>query len=352
MSDRGKIWFDPRAWLLWGIAAGLPPLIGRNPFVLLATLMSVIAVREAWAAAPGAGAWRGIVRLALIFSAIGVLFNVLTAHIGDRVFARLPDAFPIIGGPLTLNALVYGLLSAIAAFTLVLVGATLGAVLDWTTLLRLLPARLTIVAVAGSVAWAFIPQTVTAFTEIREAQLARGHRIQGVRDYAPLLVPLLAGGLERAIILAEALESRGFGATMPSAPAARWRGVLTILGLTAATVGVYALAVGRLELAMPLLAGAGIGLYATSRDPSPASMRQRTRYRQPRWERQETQIAASAGVVLVMQGLILIVDPGGFSYEPYPSVTLPTVNLPLLAALGLLLTPALTAPPTVARRRP
>ncbi len=44
---------DPRAWLLWGAAASLPALLGRNPFPLLMTLVAVLGVRIAWADAAG-----------------------------------------------------------------------------------------------------------------------------------------------------------------------------------------------------------------------------------------------------------------------------------------------------------
>ena len=82
--------------------------------------------------------------------------------------------------------------------------------------MRLLPERMAALAVAGSVAWSYLPRTTAALVEIREAQMARGYRPRGIRDAAPLVIPLLAGGLERAMITAEALEARAFGA--PLAP--------------------------------------------------------------------------------------------------------------------------------------
>ena len=340
---------DPRAWLVWAVAASAPPLLGRNPFVLAATLLAVLGVRAAWSGgAPHAAPWRGILRLALVFAAVGVLFNVLTVHVGDRVIARLPEAIPIVGGPLTLNALVYGLLGAVAVLTLVLVGVTLGAVLDWTALLRLLPARLTTVAVAGSVAWAFIPQTAAAFAEIREAQTARGYRPRGARDLIPLVVPLLSGGLEKALTLAEALEARAFGAPLdPSQLDSRpWRGLLTALGLTGGAVGAYLLAVGRPLAAITTLAAATGALLLAAREPRDAGNRlRRTRYREPAWGQRETLVAGTAGLVIVAQLLTLALDPAAFAYEPYPSLTAPRVNLPLLAALALLLIPVAVSPP-------
>ena len=348
---------DPRAWLVWGIAAGLPALVGRNPFVLGATLLAVLAVRSAWvgagtgaATAPNAGAWRVVVRLAVLFAALGVIFNVLTVHAGDRVFARLPEALPVVGGALTLNALVYGVLSGLAILTLVLVGTTLGAVVAGPALLRLLPARLTTVAVAGSVAWAFIPQTAAAFGEIREAQAARGFRPRGLRDLIPLVVPLLSGGLERALTLAEALESRGFGAEpfpVRDARKGSWRAVATALGLTGGAVGAYLLAVGRPALAAPLLASVALALALSGR-AAPGDRSRRTRYRSPRWTPADTLVAGASGLLLAVETTVLALAPSGFAYETYPSLDAPRVNLALLAALALLLAPAWVASAWVA----
>jgi energy-coupling factor transport system permease protein len=324
------------------IAADLPPLLARNPFVLLAPLFAVLGVRAAWSATPAEAGWRGVLRLAIVFGTVSVIFNVLTAHVGDLVFARLPGWLPVVGGALTVNALVYGLLGAVAILTLVVIGITLASVLDWTALLRLLPPRLTTVAVAGSVAWTLVPRTVIAFGEIREAQSARGHRPRGVRDLPPLLVPLVTGGLERSLTLAEALEARGFGAPPTMArPRRPWRGPLTAFGLTAGAVAAYALAVGLLMPALGLTVAAGAALALAGREwaPDNAPLR-RTSYREPRWGRADTLVAGSAVVVIVVELASLAIYPGVLHYEPYPSLAAPVVGLPLLLAIGLLLTPA------------
>lgn len=337
---------DPRAWLLWLAAASLPPLIGRNPFVLAAVLLAVLGVRAVQGTTPRFASWRIVVRLALLFAAISVLFNVLTVHVGDMVIAELPERLPIVGGILTLNALIYGLLSGVALLILVLAGTTIGAVLDWMSLLRLLPARLATLAVAGSVAWALVPRTLAAVTEIREAQLVRGHRPRGVRDVAPLLMPLLAGGLERSFLLAEALEARGFGA-QPAAPATwPWgKSLLTAAALTAAVTGAYLLAAGQGLLAVALFLAGGLAFVIGIRAPrGNGGQPPRTRYREPVWGRPEWTITLASAVVLATQIAVLTLDPAAFAFDPYPTLTLPPVNLPLLAALGLLLAPATISP--------
>jgi energy-coupling factor transport system permease protein len=277
---------------------------------------------------------------------VSVLFNLLTAHIGDRPIGALPETWPVIGGVLTLNALIYGLLSAMAIFSLVAVSATLGATLDWSATMRLLPERMATLAVAGSVAWSYLPRTTAALTEIREAQMARGYRPRGIRDAAPLVIPLLAGGLERSMTTAEALEARAFGASLaPELTPRPWQVASILVGLVAALTGAFCLALGQLAVAGGLMAVSAASLMAglfTRRGVGPHL--RRTRYRDPIWERPEWIVSGAALVVLAVEIAVLILDPAAFRYEPYPSMTAPAISLPLLAALGLLLAPAAVRP--------
>ncbi|MBA2248222.1 MAG: energy-coupling factor transporter transmembrane protein EcfT, partial [Chloroflexia bacterium] len=105
---------DSRAWLLWAGAAMLPALVGRNPVVLLELLAIVVSVHVVWSRAGAFAGVRWFVRIAAAFTLAGVFFNVLTVHAGTTVFARLPERWPVIGGPLTLNALAYGVASGVA----------------------------------------------------------------------------------------------------------------------------------------------------------------------------------------------------------------------------------------------
>jgi len=56
-----------------------------------------------------------------------------------------------------------------------------------------------------------------------EALRGRGVQVDGIRGHARLLSPVLAGSLERALTLAEAMEARGFGrAGRTRAPRPPW----------------------------------------------------------------------------------------------------------------------------------
>jgi energy-coupling factor transport system permease protein len=332
---------DPRAWLLWSLAASVPALVGRNPFALAAITIAVIGVRLAWQpVAAGLSSWRWVIRLALIFAAVGVVFNVLTYHGGDIEIVRVPGHVPLLGGPLTLNALVYGVLSGWSLLLLVLIGTTLGALIDWPALLRMMPQRMTTFAVAGSVAFAFLPQMANAYRDIREAQAIRGHRLSGPRDFPPIIAPLLTGGLERAITMAEALESRAFGATLSQTDRRRDRfGLLTIIGV--ALVAAVLVFDGHVLLAVIVLALGMISVALPTRRNTRAG---RTSYRRAFWQRADTAVLFGAGVALAVAVVTLAYSPDGLRYVPYPALGLPVINVPLVAALSLILAPAFAAP--------
>lgn len=343
--NRPRDLVDPRTWLLWLTAVSLPVLIGRNPFTVAAVLIAVALVRTAWSSSlPSLANWTGIIRLAAIFAAIGVIFNLLTVRAGDRVLATIPNGLPLLGGDaLTWNALIYGILSGLALLVLVLAGTTAGALIDWSALLRLMPDRLSTVAVAGSIAFTFVPQTAHAFVEIREAQAARGHRLRGGRDLLPILAPMLAGGLDRAVTLSESLESRAFGA--PARRATRSDDLVRFaaaLGLASAATSAYGFAIGNPRIAVAALVVA-ILLALSVALPGGRPASHRTRYRSHRWTRADLVIGLAA---LLAIGLTLRAasSGSGIVYAPYPLLHAPDVDLALLAALLVLAAPAWYAP--------
>jgi energy-coupling factor transport system permease protein len=212
------------AWLAWAGACTLVIATTRNPlYVALVTLCAGAAYRAARGGATtrATAQWSLVLRAAWTLTTIAILFNTLTVHAGDRAIFTLPRDLPllgsVIGGPVTLNALLYGIISALALGTLILVFAALNAAVGYEELLRLLPRPLIGLGVTMTVALGFLPQTIAALGEVREAQAMRGHTARrGVRggplgSMPPLVVPVLALGLERAIALAEAMAARGFG---------------------------------------------------------------------------------------------------------------------------------------------
>ena len=66
-------------------------------------------------------------------------------------------------------------------------------------------------ALAVALATRLVPSLERDAAGLAESVRGRGVRLEGARGYATLLSPLVAGSLERATGLAEAMEARGFG---------------------------------------------------------------------------------------------------------------------------------------------
>ena len=56
-------------------------------------------------------------------------------------------------------------------------------------------------------------QTVVDAQRSRGLELDKGNFMKRVRNYIPILIPLIISAIRRSVELAEALESRAFGAT-------------------------------------------------------------------------------------------------------------------------------------------
>lgn len=332
---------DSRAWLLWGLAAMIPLLVARHPLVVLELLVIVLAVRAVWGGQATQN-WRWIVRVAAVFMVIGVVFNVLTVHAGDQVIATIPDAIPLLGGSITLNALAYGIISGVTVLVLILVGTTVAAGIVWADVMRTLPPRLAPLAIAGSVAWSFLPSTANAFREIRESQAARGHRIRGVRDLPPLVVPLLGGGLERAMTMSEALEARGFGSAISASPARSWSRWVLVGALGAGMLAAYAFAVGKGALALGGMLACALLMLLVLRGGHPEIVP--TRYREAAWHAADWLVAACAVVALALFLWRRWAVPEAAVFNPYPDLAWPTTDLLMLLGLAPLLAPAFIVP--------
>jgi energy-coupling factor transport system permease protein len=319
----------------------VPMLVSRHPLVVLEMLAIVMAVRIVWADRLVQG-WGWIARVAGVFVIVGVIFNALTVSAGNQVLFHIPNAIPLVGGAVTLNAVVYGLVTGVAMFTLVLTGITIAAGLVWADLVRTLPTRVAPLAVAGSVAWSFLPGASRAFVDIRESQASRGHELRGVRDVPQLVVPLIEGGLERALTMSEALEARGFGASTTSRTekhSDRWSLVTIVGGLV---VGAYALAMGQTWIAVVGFLIAAVAGVTLARGGERVAVRQRYRVIALSTADRFTGVTAVISLFLFLWRQATAGQAAIFN--PYPNLSVPGLDVIMILALALLLVPAMIAP--------
>jgi energy-coupling factor transport system permease protein len=99
-------------------------------------------------------------------------------------------------------------------------------------------------ALAVALATRLVPSLERDAAGLAESVRGRGVQLEGVRGYATLLSPLVAGSLERATNLAEAMEARGFGrpgsTRAPRSPwSARDRLAIVAAGLLVAVAALW-----------------------------------------------------------------------------------------------------------------
>jgi energy-coupling factor transport system permease protein len=276
-------------------------------------------------------------------------FNALSAHAGDHVIVRLPRAWPLIGGDITWEAVLWGASTALGLLCLIVAFAVLNLQVDQAQILRLTPSFVYEAGLVVSIALAFVPQMMTSAREIREAQLIRGHRIRRARDMLPLIVALLTNGLERSLQVAESMESRGYGRIRPL-PAARDTLLksLTLLSMAGVLGSGFVLTyLGRGWLGYAGMAASAILLggvfWAQGRRV------QRTRYRRERWTWRDGAAIGASLVLLIALIAVRLVDADALQYYPYTALLPPF--LPWLGAAPLLLlAPVVVASETEKRR--
>jgi energy-coupling factor transport system permease protein len=327
---------DNRAWLAWGLAISVPASVSRNPWLLLECLLVVLFVR---AIADRASPMRWLLRLAVVFSVVSLLFNVLTVHSGDRELGSLPGTWPIIGGALTLNALVYGAMSASALLTIVLAWLTVAAHLNWVSLMRQLPDRAAPIAAAGSIAWAWLPAMHTSFRDIRESQLSRGLIQRRPADLPALIVPLLAGGLDRAVTTTDVLDARGFGGGSSRGSAL---GPVLITVATTSLLAASYLVAGSQEIAAAFTMVFGVATAAVGFRRLPAP-RMRTRWRHEPWTRADSCVVATSCIAIIVLLARSAWRSDVLAYSTYPTISTPYADPLAMAALILLFAPAVSA---------
>jgi energy-coupling factor transport system permease protein len=340
--------FHTWSWITWLIAAAVPAFTVRNPLYLALVLGAAWIVYTALGrATPTGSSWGSFVKLGAFLLALTIPFNALSMHLGQIVLFRLPQSWPIIGGSITLEAVIGGAVNGLALLTILVVFASFNAVVDHYQLLRATPAFLFQAGVIISIAITFVPQMVLSAKEIRQAQRIRGHRFRGVRDLLPLVIPLLANALERAIQLAETMEARGFGSAV--SPLSRRQALWSQLGTLIALLGllsgfsILAFLPERSAWGWTLAGLAVTGMLAIL--GFQGRRVQRTRYRRPRWHARDAAVVFASVVILVVVVAARVLVPETLYYSPYPpNPLLPPFN-PLVGGVLLLLAlPALLAP--------
>ncbi|MEM2942516.1 MAG: energy-coupling factor transporter transmembrane component T [Candidatus Bathyarchaeia archaeon] len=215
---------DPRPKFLIALTIFILSLIYVNLLVLLVLVMAQVPLVYT---SKSMRRWIGSMRGGAVLAAMIFFMNFLTGS--TLVFSAT----------MTLRFLV--LVSAFSIFFMTTSPDDLGLALEriglpytlsftFTTSVRLVPT----IAIEA--------QTIVDAQRSRGLELDRGSLIERVRKYIPILIPLIVSAIRRSTELAEALESRAFGAAKHREPLATLR--MKRSDWAAATITVLVLIVG------------------------------------------------------------------------------------------------------------
>jgi energy-coupling factor transport system permease protein len=350
----------PAAWWLW--ALGMATAASRTTnLLLLALVLAVVSfvVSARRTDAPWARGFVYYLYLALFVVGLRVVFRVLfDVGTGDTVLFTLPE-LPLpevvagirVGGAVTLEGVLAAVRDGLRLATLLICLGAANVLANPKRLLASVPGALHELAVAVTVALSVAPQLVESAQRIHRARRLRGDTGRRAHVLRDIVVPVATDALDRSLLLAAAMDSRGHGRRAAQPPgASRLTGLLVLGGLVCVCIGTYGVLDATVPgaLGLPLLAA---GLAAGAAGFALGGRRVRhTRYRPDPWAAPEWAVAACGVVVAGGMWALAAVDPSGLD----PSVTtlawpeLPPAAVALIA-VGLL--PAWIAPPVPVEAR-
>ncbi len=344
----------PGAWWLWAIGMGTAASRTTNP-VLLVLVVAVVAyvVAARRTEAPWARGFKAYLVLGLVVIAIRVGFRALLgSQTGEHVLFSLPE-IPLpdlaegirLGGPVALEGLLAALYDGMRLATLLICLGAANVLANPKRLLKALPSALHEAGVAVTVALTIAPQLIESALRVARARRLRGEPGRRLRLLHEVGIPVMTDALERSLLLAAAMDSRGYGRAGSLGRSTRAvAGGLVLAGLAGVCVGTYGLLDATTSglMGLPMLLA---GITASTVGMVLGGRRVRTsRYRPDPWRGAEWAVAGSgitAAAVIIAVGNVdpSILNP---SLEPlqWPMVTLlPVVGI-LIGAL-----PAVLAPP-------
>ncbi len=353
-GDRLARTLHPGAWWLWALGMATAASRTTNPLLLgliIAVVAYVVSARRS--DAPWARGFVYYLYLALFIIAVRIVFRMLfDGQGGTHILFTLPEiALPEraagirLGGPVALEGVLAAFYDGLRLATLLICLGSANVLANPKRLLKSVPSALFEIGVAITVALTVAPQLVESAQRVHRARRLRGEHGRRTRLFREVVVPVMTDALDRSLMLAAAMDSRGYGRTGSTPKGSRrLTGGLVLTGLAGTCIGTYGLldATTPPALGLPMLL---IGLGAAGVGFSLGGRRvQRTRYRPDPWRWPEWAVAACGVSVATMIMLIGRADPAALD-PPLQPLQWPT--LPVLATAAVLfgLLPAWIAPP-------
>lgn len=262
----------PWAWWLWAIGCAVSVSLTSNPLAIAAIIVAVIFVvvnrrsTDAWAQSLGI-----YLAMAIFILVMRLFFQITIGGLREgTVLFVLPSAhLPAwaagihLGGPVTLEALVYSAVTSARLAGLILCVGAANSLANPKSMLKTVPSAFHQIATALVIAIAAIPQVVESVRRIRRAQSVRGTPRRGIGGAVRIIVPVVEDGIDRSLALAASMESRGYGRTRKDRSLGMGDAVLLLGSMIITTFSVFALLGLPRTGAWPMV-GLGLGMVTAA----------------------------------------------------------------------------------------
>ena len=340
--------FHTWAWLSWLVSAIVVFSTTRNPFYITIALFYIILIIKSEISLQSkqnsitskVKTPINLLNFAIIIIIFSAIFNALMSHIGDNVIFTIPQRIPIFSGPITWEAIIYGMINGLIIYGILVTFIQLNLALPVRMIIRLIPRAFYSIAVVTSIALTYIPNTVKQFNKIREAQAIRGYQVNKLRDWVPLIMPLLIGGLERALGLSESMVARGFASKEQEANSHK-SSLIILFGLILISAGIISFSLTReqtISTSMLILGLAIIIIFIFQK----SKKNPHTTYIKEVWHIWDWIILfGSALTTLAFLLPSSVINNSCLHYNPYPKLTFPAFCIWIGIAMTGLLVPGI-----------
>jgi len=313
------------SWVLWLIMTMAILLATRHPLYLLIILIGLFFLGSALAKKVDKPSW-GIqnMRFLVTMVLLSAIINTLFTHVGESILFKLPQNWALIGGIITLESLVFGLINGLVIGSLYITFNIINLALSIRQITRLIPNFFHPIATTITIALTFFPSIQQRALEIKEAQMIRGNPMKRISDWLPLLLPLLVTSLENAFQLSESMTARGYHTQRSTLPRE-----IPLIGILIAVFSIFSGWVLRLydypeTISLLLTIFGGLVLFFTIILADRYT--KMTRFHQESWGSNEMISTILFSLMLLSWIILRLTDRlPSLTYSPYPSLSMPPV---------------------------
>ncbi len=333
---------NSKAWIIWLISSITILLTNRNPIYLIIILIGLLILGNRLSTKEQQPSWlQNNIRFLGTMIFLSSLINALFTHRGSSVIFKLPESWLLIGGKITLESLVFGIINGLVIGSLYIAFNIFNLALNTKQITRLIPKLFHPIAITISIALTFFPSIQQRARDIKEAQLIRGNQMKHIVDWLPVFLPLLISSLENAFLLSESMTARGYQSHTKS-----FSRIQVTYPIIISTFLIFSGWILQLYDYPDLISYTsyiiGMAIFLVTMYISNKNIKV-THYHQEPFNKKDLALSAILILTLLIWVMLQVFgDLSSASYSPYPKMTLPVVQFSAITINFSMIFPLLT----------